>query len=448
MNGPNRGGRDTPEYLRYNSLLCLMSPILLVFAIGKDLRRIGLRFLSQRFGKLHLKDGPGHRVWFHAASVGETAAAAPIIAELLCIRPDIRILFSNITATGYETALRLIPDAEHVYFPYDFPPFIRRALKAARPAVCITVESELWPNFIYLSRKAGACVAVVNGRISDRSSRRASAPVIRSVYQWMLAGLDGYYAQTDADAERAISLGASAHRVEVAGNSKFDGALVDDPPPESVAADMGFSAGGHTLVAGSTHPGEDEAVLDAFVLIRAKVPDARLIIAPRHLERVAVLKQLLENRRLQATFRSERRQAGAPSESAGGESDYPVLVLDTLGELRRTYSLAEVAFVGGTLVPIGGHDLLQPLAKGKPVLFGPHTHKCREIAGAVLENHAGWQVSGADDLARECVHLMQHAAVAEGAGAEGLALIQKSQGASRRYAERIAHLLPASVGGM
>ncbi|MDQ2731189.1 MAG: hypothetical protein M3Y56_05985, partial [Armatimonadota bacterium] len=218
--------------------------------------------------------------------------------------------------------------------------------------------------------------------------------------------LDGYYAQTSADAERALALGARSSAIEVCGNSKFDGAMIDDPPAAVMALSLGFPVDVPTLVAGSTHPVEDEAVLDAFLIIRAAVPDARLIIAPRHLERTPALRVALNGRGLQAVFRSERSGAAAvpPGDENGrGEApsstmtEAPVLVLDTLGELRQTYSLATVAFVGGTLVPVGGHDLLQPLAKGKPVLFGPHTHKCREIAEAILREDAGHRVANTDE---------------------------------------------------
>lgn len=435
-------------YALYNLILLILSPILLIFAVGRDLQRIGAEFMPQRWGMFRLREGQGPVVWIHAASVGETMAAAPIVKCLRDLRPNVRIVFSNITATGHETAVRVIPNADYFYLPYEFPPAVRRALRTIHPLVCVTVESELWPNLVHLSRKAGASPVVVNGHISDRTFKRVLWPPVRPIFRWMLSELDGYYAQTELDAERAVSLGALPSGVEVIGNSKFDGALVDDPPAHAMAAELGFPVDCPTLVAGSTHPVEDEAVLDAFVSIRTAVPDARLIIAPRHLERAPALREALEKRGLRAVFRSERRSmAGAPAGNGSGllpsstVMDASVLVLDTLGELRQTYALATVAFVGGTFVPVGGHDLLQPLAKGKPVLFGPHTHKCREIADAVLSQDAGCRVADAKELANECIRLMQDESRAGQMGSAGLKMIQASQGASLRYAERIVRLL-------
>jgi 3-deoxy-D-manno-octulosonic-acid transferase len=398
--------------------------------------------MSQRFGFLDVPEpGARDRVWVHAASVGETAAAAPILAALGDISPGVEIIFTNITATGHATAVRMFPDAHCLYFPFDFPFAIRRALELVRPRVCITVETELWPNFIHLSRQAGARVAVVNGRISDRSFRRVRKWPVTGLFRWMFDEMDGLYVQTAMDAERARALGARPEIIEVLGNSKFDGAVVDDPLARAVATEMGFPPDGPTLVAGSTHAGEDEAVLDAFIEVRQKMPSARLIIAPRRLERSAGLGEALQRRGLTARFRSREKDAGTVPEYADGDTSVPVLVLDTLGELRRVYALARVAFVGGTLVPVGGHDLLQPLAKSKPVIFGPHTANCREIATAVLERPAGIQVGDTASLAAAWLGLLQDHSRAQAMGAAGMALIQESQGAARRYAERIVALM-------
>ena len=429
--------RRAGTYLAYNTLLALLSPGVGIYAVFHDLRRIGLASMRDRIGRPALTPVFDRDcIWIHAASVGETVAAVPIVRALLEIRPGVRIVFSNITATGHDTAQRMLPTVDHFYFPFDFPFAVRSALRRIRPNVCVTIETELWPNFIHLGKAASVRMAVVNGRISDRSFRRSARPAVRWIFKWMLGQLDLMAMQTDLDAERAGALGADRSRIEVLGNSKFDQALVNDPSTGEVAREFGFAANEPTLVAGSTHPGEDEAVLDAFQQVRTRIPNARLILAPRRLERVPALKEILTQRGMQASFRSDAVNPGEADRSAA-----PILILDTIGELRRVYALARVAFVGGTLVPVGGHDLLQPLAKGKPALFGPHTNNLREIAAIVSESGAGIRVHDGAELAAECIRLMNDPVAADAMGQAGLRLIEANRGASRRYAERIAGLL-------
>jgi 3-deoxy-D-manno-octulosonic-acid transferase len=251
----------------------------------------------------------------------------------------------------------------------------------------------------------------------------------------MLSNLDEMNMQTDGDADRARALGADPAHVHVIGNSKFDQANADLPSAEQVAADMRLPVHAPTLVAGSTHAGEDEAVLDAFLQVRQSVPGSRLIIAPRRLERVPELRDALSQRKLSARFRSEEKTDDRP---IADSVDCPVFVLDTIGELRKAYGLARLAYVGGSLVPVGGHDILQPLAQGKPVLFGPHTQNCREIAVTAIEKGAARRIHNADELAAEWIRILQDENAARIMSQAGLDLIEKNRGAARKYAERIA----------
>ena len=428
----------TLMYYLYNTLLLILSPVVMLYAAARDLRRIGWRRLPERFGRLRVTPRSGPRVWIHAASVGETMSAVSIVAALREIRPDVEIVFSNITATGHDTALELLPDAQNIYFPFDFPAAVRRSLKTIQPDVCVMIEKEFWPNFIHLSRQSGARVCLLNGRISDRTYRRASNPLVGAILRWMLSQIDTLAMQTSRDADRARELGARADRVRVVGASKFDQAVAADPPANEVAAEMDIPTHAPILVAGSTHASEDETVLDAFLEVRRVIPNARLIIAPRRLQRVPELREAIARRGLQAQLRTEK---DGPPASA------PVFILDTIGELRRVYSLGQAAFVGGSLVPVGGHDLLQPLAKGKPVLFGPYTHNCSEIAETVLEAGAGVRIRNAAELAREWIRLLEDPDEARRRGETGLKLIGESRGASARCAEEIVSLLAVKDEG-
>jgi len=384
--------------LLYNLLLLLLSPLLMAYLayrlVVKGKSRAGF---GQRLG-LAPKLGPppaAGRVWLHAVSAGEVVAAAAIVRRLTEIAPQVEVCISSTTPAGRLQAERLIPAARAwFYFPFDFLPCVGLALSRVRPTAVAAVETEIWPNWLWLARARGVRAVMVNGQFADKGFRGARKA--RWLYRWALGQLEALFMQTGQAAERALFLGAPEKRVRVVGNVKFE-QQVPPPRPDAVAAVqqlLGLSGSRALWIAGSTHPGEEEQVLEAFRNARAQVPGLALLLVPRHIERAAEVATLVE----QGGWTCARR-------SLGGEAPTDVLVLDTMGELAGLYGLADVVFLGGSLVPIGGHDILQPLFYGKPTLFGPHMHNQQDLAALALAEGAVIQVPNAEQLGREVARL-------------------------------------------
>jgi len=396
-------------------------------------KRIGERFA---LGLPTLKPGG---IWLHAVSVGESIAAAPLVRELLARYPQLPITISCMTPTGSERIQALFGGPEyagrvqHCYLPYDLPWAAARFLDRVQPRLAVIMETELWPNHIHQCAKRGIPVALANGRLSERSARgyarfaKLTAP--------MLAELDLLAVQTTPEAERFRSLGARAECVEVTGSIKFD--LSIDPELLSRAALLRgqWQAESRPVwIAASTHAGEDEIVLAAHRQLLKLNPDALLILVPRHPERFGSVFELCQRQ----GFSTRRRSSGEPV--AAGDQ---VLLGDTMGELLFLYALADTAFVGGSLVANGGHNLLEPAALGKPVLSGPHLFNFLEIAAQLLEAGALREVADAGDLAQQIEQLWREPAEAQSMREAGLAVMQSNQGALVRLLAGLERLLKA-----
>ena len=364
--------------------------------------------------------------WIHAVSVGEAIAAAPLVEGLRRRWPALPLVVSTVTETGARVVRqRFAGLASHRYLPLDFPGASRRVIASIRPAFFVGMETELWPNLLRTLAARGVPAMVANGRLSDRSFRRYR--LVRGAMRRVLADVRVFGMQSDEDARRVIALGATPERVVVTGNVKHEA-----PPDPAGAADLwrrlaGLAPQQMVWIAGSTHRGEEGAVLDAHVAARATRPDLALIIAPRHPERVGEVISLVTARGFTAVRRSEL--PGAVPDRAT-----TVIVLDTVGELAQLYSIADVVFVGGSLAPFGGHNMLEPAARAKPVLFGPHTTNFRDAATLLLDSEGGRLVHDSRELGVELIRLLNdpllratsgekaHAAVAAQHGAVGLTL--------------------------
>jgi 3-deoxy-D-manno-octulosonic-acid transferase len=364
--------------------------------------------------------------WIHAVSVGEAIAAAPLVEGLRRRWPALPLVVSTVTETGARVVRqRFTGLASHRYLPLDFPGASRRVIASIRPAFFVGMETELWPNLLRTLAARGVPAMVANGRLSDRSFRRYR--LVRGAMRRVLADVSVFGMQSDEDARRVIALGATPERVVVTGNVKHE--ALPDP---AGAADLwrrlaGLAPRQMVWIAGSTHRGEEGAVLDAHVAARATRPDLALIIAPRHPERVGEVISLVTARGFTAVRRSEL--PGAVPDRAT-----TVIVLDTVGELAQLYSIADVVFVGGSLAPFGGHNMLEPAARAKPVLFGPHTTNFRDAATLLLDSEGGRLVHDSRELGVELIRLLDdpllratsgekaHAAVAAQHGAVGLTL--------------------------
>jgi 3-deoxy-D-manno-octulosonic-acid transferase len=337
--------------------------------------------MGQRFGRpsSRLIDGfAGPSIWVHAVSVGEVMAVAGLIGELKRTFPQYRVVLSTTTATGQELAASRFGGDSVFYFPMDFNFAIRPYLRSLRPALVMLVETELWPNFLRLAHASGARIAVVNARISDRSLPRYRR--WRRILRRVLGTIDIFLAQTEVDLQRLLSIGAPADRIQVTGNLKFDVAIPAVPPvvPRLRAAIQQAQAQ-PVVVCGSTVDGEETLLLEAFKNLREKFPRALLVLAPRRPERFEIVAQLLAD----AAIPFWRRSIWADTRLCGG-----VFLLDSIGELASIYALADLAFVGGSLVPRGGHNILEPAQHGVPILVGPHTENFRDIVRAFQANNA------------------------------------------------------------
>ncbi|WP_085630992.1 lipid IV(A) 3-deoxy-D-manno-octulosonic acid transferase [Pseudomonas sp. R16(2017)] len=391
-------------------------------------KRIGERF---SYGMPALRHGG---IWVHAVSVGESIAAAPMIRALLQRYPQLPITVTCMTPTGSERIRALFADEpriQHCYLPYDLPCAAARFLDRAQPKLAVIMETELWPNHIHQCAKRGIPVALANGRLSERSAKGYAR--FGKLTGPMLAEMSLFAVQTEAEAQRFRDLGARPETVEVTGSIKFD--LTVDPQLLQRAAELRGqwqALERPVWIAASTHDGEDEVVLDAHRRLLANHPDALLILVPRHPERFNAVFELCQGQ----GFATVRRSTGANVEA--GTS---VLLGDTMGELLFLYALADSAFVGGSLVPNGGHNLLEPAALAKPVISGPHLFNFLDIAAQLRSAGALAEVDDAEGLAVEVQRLFELPRDAQRMAEAGLDVMRRNQGALQRLLEGLGRLM-------
>jgi 3-deoxy-D-manno-octulosonic-acid transferase len=426
-------------YALYTALLAASVTFYAPFAVARRLTRgvpINLR-ARLGFGAL---EGTGPRGWVHAVSVGEAIAAAPLIEGLHRTYPTLPLVVTTVTPTGARVvAERFAGIATHRYFPLDFPGAVRRTVRAIEPAFFICMETELWPNALRTLAARGVPVMIANGRISDRSFRRYR--LVRSLLRGVLADVRVFAMRSDEDARRIIALGAPAERVIVTGNLKNDA-----PADPAGAADLwrrllGLGPGQRVWIAGSTHRGEEEAVLDAHRTALTAHPGLALVLAPRHPERVGEVIAAVQSRGLRPL-----RRTSLPGTRPSAAADQHVIVLDTIGELATLYGAADVVFVGGSLVPRGGHNVLEPALRHKPVLVGPHTDNFREAAKLLVDCGGAAIVQDARTLAGELRLLLDDPALAARRGEAAFEAVQAHHGAVGQTLELVARfLLPATA---
>jgi 3-deoxy-D-manno-octulosonic-acid transferase len=382
----------------------------------------------------------GPRGWVHAVSVGEAIAAAPLVEGLARTYPSLPLVMTTVTETGARVVRERFGGlVTHRFFPLDFPGAVRRAFDRIQPAFLICMETELWPNVLREAAARGVPVMIANGRLSDRSFRRYRA--VRRLLGPVLEHVRVFAMQSEEDARRMMALGAHPERVVVTGNLKHDA-----PPDETGAVELwrrllGLAPGQRVWIAGSTHRGEEAAVLDAHRAARVTWPDLALILAPRHPERVPEVLALAASRGWSAVRRSQLpRSARSPGSTDGGAP--PLIVLDTVGELAALYAVADVVFVGGSLVDRGGHNMLEPALRGKPVLFGPHTSNFREAAGLLVEGGGGIVVRDPEALGAELRRLLSEPALRARVGAAAYAAAASRHGAVQATLDLVGRLLP------
>ena len=416
----------------YSAVLYLLLPITLYHLVWRGFRQ---RAYFQRWKERYASYGARREdapLWLHAVSVGEVNAAAPLVDALRARRPDLRLVVTTITPTGSERVQALWGDAvTHVYLPYDLPGAVGRFLDHFRPALALIVETELWPNLLFGCRDRGIPTHILNARLSARSLRgyRVLAPLIRRALRTVRL----VAAQSREDGKRFTMLGADPARVQVTGNLKFDMAPVE---AEALVAAFQAARGkaGPVWIAASTHEDEEAPVLEAHRLLRLRHPGALLLWAPRHPERFRAVAELARGKGYVTATRSE---------DTWPDADAEVFVADTLGELARLYACAQVAFVGGSLQPIGGHNLLEPAATGTAILSGPHLHNFADIARRLREADAMRVVEDADGLAAALLALFDDAPRRARMAANAAQLLEDGRGALARTLALIEPMLPA-----
>jgi 3-deoxy-D-manno-octulosonic-acid transferase len=389
--------------------------------------------LAERLGRvparLQLQGAHKPVIWVHAVSVGEVLAVAGLVEELRRGSQH-RIFVSTTTDTGQELARSRFGEANVFYFPMDFAFAIRPYLRALRPQMVVIAETEFWPNFLRLAHASGARVAVVNARISDRSWPRYRR--FRRLMRKLLANVDLFLAQTAEDATRLQDIGASPERVRVSGNLKFD--IPAPVPPaivESVRASLAGGGAAPVLVCGSTVDGEESLLLKAFENILVQHPRTVMVLAPRHPERFPTVVTLLE----QMSVRFCRRSVWNGESLAGG-----VFLLDTIGELAALYALADIAFVGGSLVPRGGHNIIEPAQHGVAIVVGNHTENFRDIV-SLFQRRDSVRIVGPAELPLVFLDLLANDAERRALGQRAAETMRSQIGATARTAGELQELL-------
>ena len=413
----------------YNAVLIAAYPFLRLYFLWQGARSEKFTgTMQERFGRYPAvkRRKSGERViWVHAVSVGEAVGATKFIRLLLDREKDASIVVTTATKGGMNILESSFGGSiTAAYFPFDFPWVVRRALKAFRPSSLILMETEIWPNLTTAVARRGAPVILLNGRVSDRMA--SAGAMVKTVYSSVFSAMRALGMQTEEDAGRIIRLGAPAAKTHVVGNMKFD-ASPDAPDAEKTAELKALlnPGGGPVFTAGSTHPGEEEMILDVFSRLRRKRPELRLLLAPRHIERAAVVLDLAQASFPDAKLRSSLASAGVVSTPS-------VVVMDTIGELRLAYGLSTLCFVGGSLVERGGHNILEPAACGKAAFYGPHMMNFIASARALEAGGGGVMVKDSEDLFARLSEYLDDEEARARVDSNALKVIMRNAGATER----------------
>lgn len=424
----------------YNILLMLAAALAVpyygakILLTGKYRRSIGPKL---GFNRPELYEGlrGTPRIWMHAVSVGEVTAAAPIMAALRANFPAACLVLSTGTETGQEMAQRLVPEATAViYYPLDIPYVVRKLIRMIRPDIFVLTETELWPNFLHACRVQGIKIVMVNGRLSGRSFQN----YYRTRFFWrhILKEIKQMGVISDNDAERARAIGMAPEKIHILGNAKYDGlaSKVSSELQQETARRLDMADGGRVLVAGSTHEGEETVILEVFRKVQAAYSDFKLILVPRHIERAGEVMNLV-------------RQSGFDSltltqiDQGHTMRDAKVLVLDRIGELFKVYSLATLVYCGGSMVPKGGQNILEPAAWGKVVFYGPSMEDFHDEKIMLESVGAGIPVNNGQELEEKILALLQAPEVLTRKGEAAGRIIAANRGAAHKYAALIQKVL-------
>lgn len=421
----------------YSLLLYLCMPLIFLRLLWRARKNPAyLQRLPERFGFV-TSTLIANSIWIHAVSVGEVVAAIPMIKALQTTYPHIPILVTTMTPTGAERVRTALADTvTHLYLPYDFPDAVRRFLKKVKPQLCLIMETELWPNLLQACRQKNIPVLLMNARLSARSA--AAYLRFAQFSKSMLQALTFVCAQTSADAERFIRLGMDAANIQVTGSIKFDLEIPVDLTVQAKALREVWGEERLVWIAASTHEGEEELILQAFAEVLKNVPETLLVIVPRHPERFQKVAALCRKQGYHVIMRTDNQTCSMQTK---------VFVGDTMGELLLFYAAADIAYVGGSLVPKGGQNPLEPAAIGLPILTGPYLFNFGLINQQLQTNQAAIQIDTPQQLAGQVTKLLQDKNARQHMGAQGKALVENNRGAlvkQMRCIERFVWNIPSS----
>ena len=428
-------------YLLYNIILTFILILLAPYFLLRSLVEKGFRKeLAERMG--FFRTLPVKRpIWIHAASVGEVFCSIPLLKRMKVELPHCSIVLTTMTRTGNEAAKNSIPEANCIlFFPIDHPLTVRRVIKSIQPGLLLIAETELWPNFLQSCGKNGVPIVLFNGRISEKSFRRYQ--LLKFFFKECLKYISLFLMQTEEDRNRIIEIGASPEKTKVAGNLKFDQAspLFTQEMIAEMSKLLRLQGEEIILIAGSTHSGEEEILIGLFKELRKLDSHLVLLLAPRHLERLEEVERILKKESISWMRRTSLSmdQNRSPQEL---KEPSEVILLDTMGELMSLYRLGTMVFIGGSLVPVGGHNPIEPLLFKKCVLFGPYMFNFSEISQSLLQAGGAIQVDGKEDLFFQLKRLLSDEGARTEVGERGYQFIQKHRGTIERMFKEIRPFL-------
>lgn len=432
---------DKVAYLIYNLLITIGFPFIAVYYFSRLWKRgMPPSGLKERLGILRRLPSsiPEERLWLHAVSVGEVGVVQILLPALRKENPSLRVVVSTVTETGREAAEKLEGIEYVFYLPFDYPLAVRAALTRIQPSVLAMVETELWPNLIREASLRGISVLVINGRLSEKSFQGYKR--LRFLFLPALKFLSGVSARGKDDAERFRKLGVK--KIVSVGNIKYDSPLPSlDTDPRDLRRKYGLGDADPVLVAGSTHPGEEKTIGEIFCSLREKFPRIGLLLAPRHLPRLREVEETLHELRLSPSRWSEL--SGENRTSSEGDR---VVILDRMGLLGEAYACGTVAFIGGSLIPHGGQNLIEAARWGVPVVFGPHMENFSEVADEVLKVGGAVRAEDSNDLEDSILEWFSDKSARDRAGASARNAVMANRGSAERTSQFLMELFPFKSG--
>ena len=411
----------------YSSLFYLAIPFILLRLLWRSIKAPSYRHRWRERFALYNKRYPKDIIWFHAVSVGESEALFPLVRQIQKQYPNLKVLITTTTPTGSARVKAVMQDAViHVYLPYDIPDAIYRFMRCFKPKLAVIMETEIWPNLFLACGKRGIPLYIINARLSENSARRYKK--IPMLVRSALAQVSLIAAQTEDDAKRFISIGADSAKVKTLGNIKFDIKVSQETIEQGIQIKVDLFSGRFVWLIASTHKDEESIFLALYQELKKTIPELLLVIVPRHPERFSEVRKLCEQQQLLVVLRTTKTRVGA-------ETD--VYLADTLGELKMLYATADVAFVGGSMVPNGGHNILEAAAVGVPIMFGPYMSNFKDIARGVLAANAAIQCQDKEALILKLLMLYHQPSSRATLAENAKAFVIQNQGATDKICKTL-----------